>query len=302
METKKSLNVDVGRSISEFRAAMREFELKYKLYRIIIRGKALEFDSYRDYSSDEDSAAIDWKASMRANKLLAKKYREERNLKVVFLVDMGENMVFGSAKKLKCEYAVETIAAFAHLIIGSGDKIGYVLFNDKVNDYIRPGGGPKQFTRFIADISNPNNYGGMSDLDKAFDFVINYVNNIESLIIVSDFVNFNEITSKKLSIVANKVETVALMIRDPLDQTLPDLSGEFILEDIKSGQQLLINPKLIKSAYEVYSAKQENFLKAVCVKLDVDILELNTNKGFVPYLSEFLRGRVKKVNMAKGVQ
>ena len=71
MEDKRKLNVDVGKSISDFKAAMKEFELKYKLYKIIIRGKALEFDSYRDYSTDEDSEAIDWKASMRANKLLA---------------------------------------------------------------------------------------------------------------------------------------------------------------------------------------------------------------------------------------
>ena len=298
MEDKRSLNINIGKSISDFKAAMKEFELKYKLYKIIIRGKALEFDSYRDYSTDEDAEAIDWKASMRANKLLAKKYREERNLKVVFLVDTGENMVFGSTAKLKCEYAVETMAAFAHLIIGSGDKIGYVLFNEKVNDYIKPGGGPKQFARFIADVSNPDNYHGMSNLNLALDFVISYVNNIESLIIVSDFINFDEITAKKLSLVSNKVETVALMVKDPLDRGLPNISGELIVEDPKTGQQLLINPKLIRNAYGSYALKQENLLKAACIKFDIDLLELITDKGFVPYLSEFLKGRVKKINLA----
>lgn len=302
MKNKKSLNVDIAKSVSDFKAAMREFELKYKLYRIILRGKALEFDSYRDYSSDEDAQAIDWKASMRANKLLAKKYREERNLKVVFVVDMGENMVFGSSPKLKCEYAVETIAAFAHLIIGSGDKIGYVLFNDNVYDYVKPGGGTKQFARFMADISKPQSYKGMSNLDNAFDFVISYVNNIESLIIVSDFIKFNEITAKKLSLVSNKVETVALMIRDPLDRSFPNISGEFIVEDPKTGQQLLINPKLIKTAYESFTQKQENLLKSACTKFNIDLLELITNKGFVPYLSEFLKGRVKKIGINRGAK
>ena len=86
-------------------------------------------------------------------------------------------------------------------------------------------------------------------------------------VIARNFINFNEITVKKLALVSNKVETVALMIRDPLDRTLPDVSGELVLEDIKTGQQLLINPKLVRGAYESYSLKQENLLKAACIKL-----------------------------------
>ena len=153
-------------------------------------------------------------------------------------------------------------------------------------------------SRFIAEISNPDSYYGMSNLNLALDFVVNYVNNIESLIIVSDFINFDEITAKKLSLVSNKVETVAIMVKDPLDRGLPDVSGELIVEDPKTGQQLLINPKLIRNAYGAYALKQENLLKAACIKFDVDLLELITNKGFVPYLSEFLKRRVKKINLS----
>ena len=302
MESKRTLNVDVGRSISEFRAAMKEFELKYKLYRLILRGKGLEFDSYREYSPDEDAEAIDWKASMRANKLLARRYKEERNLKVVFIIDVGDNMVFGTTKKLKCEYAVEIIAAFAHLIVTSGDKIGYVLFSEDVKDYIKPSAGLKQFNRLIADISNPDIYSGMSNLSNALEFVLTYVNGIESAIIVSDFLNFDQVAARKLSLVANKVETVALMVKDPLDRALPNVSGELIVEDPKTGQQLLINPKLVRGAYERYSLEQENFLRGVCIRYDIDLLELITDKSFVPYLSGFLKGRVKKINLAKGIK
>ena len=302
MEKKRSLNVDIGRSISEFKAAMKEFELKYKLYKIIMRGKGLEFDSYRDYSNDEDAEAIDWKASMRANKLLARKYREERNLKVVFVIDVGENMVFGSTNKLKCEYAVETVAAFAHLIISSGDKIGYVTFSDKVQNYIKPATGQKQFNRFISDITNPDIYSGMSDISIALDFVLTYVNNVESIILVSDFISFDESTLKNLSLIANKVETLALMIRDPLDRTLPDVTGELVLEDPKTGQQLLVNPKIVRNAYESISLQQEDLLRKACVRYNIDLLELITDKGFVPYLSEFLRSRVKQINVIKGVK
>lgn len=299
---KKSLNVDIGRSIAEFQAAMKEFELKYKLYRIIIRGKGLEFDSYREFSQDEDATAIDWKASMRANKLLAKKYKEERNLKVIFIIDIGENMVSGSAKKLKCEYALEVIAAFAHLIITSGDKIGYVTFNDEVRDYVRAGGGRRQFNRMVSDLTNPEIYYGASDLNKALDFIINYVINIDSLIIVSDFLGFDGVSAKKLSLIASKTETLALMVKDPIDRTLPDVSGELVIEDEKTGQQLLVNPSVVKNAYEKFSLEQEDFLKKICRQYDIDIIELITDKGFVPHLSEFLKRRTKKINIGKGVR
>ncbi len=302
MERKKSLNVDIGRSIADFKAAMREFELKYKLYRIILRGKGLEFDSYREYAPDDDAESIDWKASMRANKLLAKRYKEERNLKVVFIIDIGENMVFGSTAKLKCEYAVETIAAFAHLIVTSGDKIGYVLFNETVKDYVKPVAGLKQFNRMIADITKPEIYKGMSNLNNAFDFVLNYVNGVESLIVVSDFLTFDQGAAKKLSLIANKIETLALMVKDPLDRTLPDVSGELVVEDPRTGQQLLVNPKVVRNVYEKFSKEQEDFLRKVCLRHDIDLLELITDKGFVPHLSEFLKGRVKKVNLVKGLK
>src|SRR3989344_8757002 len=104
MEIIRRLNVDIPGRISELQAAVRDFEFKTKLYRVILRGRGVEFDGFRSYSSDDDASAIDWRASRRANKLLVRQYIEERNLSVVFAVDVGEHMVFGSTEKLKCEF------------------------------------------------------------------------------------------------------------------------------------------------------------------------------------------------------
>ena len=101
---RQKLNVNIPRAITDFEAAAKEFELKEKLYRIIFRGKGLEFDKFRDYSPDEDASNIDWKASLRANKLTARQYIEERNLNIVFVFDVSESMIFGSLDKLKNEY------------------------------------------------------------------------------------------------------------------------------------------------------------------------------------------------------
>ena len=87
MIPKQKLNVNAPKAITDFEAVAKEFELSEKLYRIIFRGKGLEFDKYREYSPDEDASNIDWKASLRSNKLMAKQYIEERELNIIFVVD-----------------------------------------------------------------------------------------------------------------------------------------------------------------------------------------------------------------------
>lgn len=301
MEAKRYFNVNIPDAISEFQAAMREFLLKRRLYRILLRGKGLEFEAYRNYSQEDDASTIDWKASKRANSLLVKQYRDERNLKVVFLIDTGENMVFGSTEKLKCEYAAEVVAAFAHLITTTGDRPGFVFFGKEIKEYMKPSAGTKHFSRFIDYLTNPVNYGGPSDLKKGFEFLLNYVTkNIDSVILVSDFVSFNEELKKDLSLVASKFETTVLMVRDPLDNTLPDFLGEVVLEDPITGQQILINPRVAKGIYESYAQQQEKEVRTACIRNNIDLLEMMTDKHFVPTLSEFLKSRIRyKVRAVK---
>ncbi|MBU1103029.1 MAG: DUF58 domain-containing protein [Nanoarchaeota archaeon] len=295
MQIQKSLNTDIPGAISEFQATMKEFLLKRRLYKILLRGKGLEFESYRRYAQDDDASSIDWKASMRSNNLLVKQYRDERNLKVVFLIDMSENMVFGSTEKLKCEYAAEVVSAFAHLIITTGDKPGFVFFNDDVKDYIKPSSGTKHFSILADYLTTAENYHGRSNLKNGFDFLLNYVSKgIESVIIVSDFVSFNEPLKKDAALISNKFETTFLMVRDPLDNTFPDFEGEIVLEDPRTGQQLLVNPKVAKQAYENYALQQETLIKKTCMENNIDLLEMMTDKPFVLTLSGFLKSRIKR--------
>jgi len=294
MNEQKSFNADIPGSISELQAALKEFFLKNKLYRILLRGKGLEFEAYRKFAPDDDSSMIDWKASKRSNSLLVKQYKEERDLKIVFALDMGENMVFGSSEKLKCEYAAEVIGAFSHLIINTGDRAGYLLFSDKIKDYILPSGGTKHFHRMIDTITNPETYTGASDIQQPFDFILNYLNKtIISVVIISDFLSFHKQHERDLVLVANRFETMVLMIKDPLDRILPDISSEIFIQDPKTGQQLLMNPKVARETYEKFSIHQEKMIKEICDKHNIDFLQLMTDQPFVPTLSTFIKGRSK---------
>ena len=117
------LKVDFAKVVSELERVMKKFKLKRILYRTIFRGKGLEFDRYRDFNPDEDASSIDWKASLKANTLLARQYIEERDLDFYFVVDVSNSMMFGSSDKLKAEYAAEIVAALGHLILNSNDNL-----------------------------------------------------------------------------------------------------------------------------------------------------------------------------------
>ncbi len=293
MDSKRRLNVDIDGSVSEFKTMLREFKLKRK--KVIFRGKGLEFDGYRNFSPDDDAGEIDWKSSLRAQKLLVKQYKEERDLKIMFLIDVGSNMVFGSTEKIKCEFATELIAAFTDLLINSEDRIGFFLFSDTINPFINCKGGSKHFQFFMEILSNGLNYGGKTNLDQALDFAMNHLDNsIFSVVIISDFLSMTNETFTKLNFLSHKFETIAIQIRDPLDVTLPEIEGEIVLENPSTSEQVIINPKVTKNAYEKYVSEQEKIIKQIFKKSGVDYLNLITDKSFAPPLAMFLKERMEK--------
>lgn len=288
---KKELNLDIPQAISEFESLIKEFFPKDIIYKLI-RSRGLEFESYKEFTSQDDALSIDWKASARANKLLSRQYIEERNLDVFFVIDVGDNMVFGSAEKLKCEYCAELSAALAHLILNSGDNVGLILFNNKVIKEIVPKSGLNQFNLFVHDLSNASHYGDGSNLDIALTRIIeNYNKPDSSVILISDFLSMNRKNQEKLEICSSKFETLAIMIKDPLDDNLPNLNKEIIINDPKTGQRLLINPKIAKKEYKINAQKHEKLVREIFENCNIDFLKLLTNEKFSLNLVEFLRKR-----------
>lgn len=289
------LNVDIAGSISTFEDMMKEFRLKKDFYKIIFRGKGLEFEAYRDFTPDDDAQDIDWKVSSRAQKLLVKQYKEERDLKIMFLIDVGNNMVFGSTNKLKCEYMTEMVAAFAKIVMDANDRVGFIFFSDDVKQYSECKGGEKHFELFVDLLSEAKNYGGITDLDKALDYAMRYLDkSINSVILVSDFLRVTYETEKRLRTISSKFETIVIRVRDMLDITLPDLDKEIIIENPLTHEQMIINPRVAKRVYEAYAYEQSKFVEEIFKKSEVDYLDLTTDKSFAPPLMMFLKERVDK--------
>jgi len=293
---KRKLNLDIGGKITELESAMEKFKIKNILYKTVFRGKGLEFDGYRVYTPDDDASTIDWKASARSDRLLVKKFVEERDLKIIFLIDVSENMVFGSTKKLKCEYAAELSASLAHLIMGSNDKIGFVFYNEGIRDaVINAKTGKKRFSHFISKLSDVSLYGGSSNLQKTLDYLMKVLDDsVSAVIIISDFLKINKKLQNTLRLFSGRFETIGFRISDPLDKTLPNVKGEVVLEDPKTREQLIVDPSITRKQYEKNTKKKDREIKKIFENSNADLKEINTSKPFVPEIASFLKSRIEK--------
>ena len=291
----KELNVNLPRTIAKFEAAMkRRFLVKTIIYEKVFRGKGLEFDAFRRYYSGDDASLIDWKATMKANEPLVKQYIEERALKIFFIVDVGDNMVFGSGDKLKNEVAAEISVSLAHLIITLGDSIGFAVYNDGIISMRMPSTGIKQFYIFKKNLTDPKSYGGKSDLKKALAYLLPYLKEVSAVFIISDFVRMDDELQNILKQFSRKFETIGIMVRDPVDMKMPELKREVVIEDVYTGRQLLINPSLIKYEYEKYALEQKKKVQEIFKKAGADLLDIYTNEDFIKPLTEFLNSRTKR--------
>ena len=290
----KKLNVDIPTSVAEFEMLIKKVLPKNIIFQIV-HGRGLEFDGYRDFAPDEDSNNIDWKATVRAGRTLARKYIEERDLKIMFLIDVSDNMIFGSTKRLKCEYVAELVAALAHVILIAGDRVGFVLFSDKIVKIRMPGFGERQFNILSQELSDPLNYGGNSDLGSVLNILLGLLDKSTSMVfLISDFVKLNEENKKNLDLLSALFETIAIVVKDPLDKSLPEVNKEVVIENPATRERLLINPKIAKHSYEIYALEQLDSMKKIFRNAGTDFAEFNTSSPFALDLATFLKERSKR--------
>ncbi|MFH1358370.1 MAG: DUF58 domain-containing protein [archaeon] len=290
------LKIDLDSSLRRLDLVTRGFVNTKFLgnYASAFRGNGLEFSDYRNYVQGVDDASlIDWKASKRVNNLLVKEYVEERNLEVIFLVDVSEKMLTSSTKKLKAEYIAELVASFGFNILKAGDSVGLVLFSDKIVKFLHPQTGLKQFynlTKYLLDI---NNYGSFSDVDNAIDFIFKNGNRGSLVILISDFI-YPLKSEKSFKFASSKFDLISMMVRDVRDMSLPGGMGRVVVKDPYSGETLLISPERIKKEYSKVASSDVAKIRNLMKKIGGDFLYLQTDKSFAEPLIGFFKAREAK--------
>ena len=184
----ENLKVDLSHKIKKLEILTKRL-VKTALignYRGRIKGRGLDFDRFREYTTSDDASLIDWKVSVRLNKPIIKEFIEERNLDVFLLIDVSSSMVFGSTTKLKNEYVAELASALSYAILNAGDSLGYGFVSDDLFNLILPRNRRSLFYELSRSLVNPEVYGGNYDIETALSKCLKALRRNSILIIISE--------------------------------------------------------------------------------------------------------------------
>ena len=259
-------------------------------YHSAFKGKGMTFSEVRDYAHGDDIRNIDWNVTARFNEPFVKVFEEERELAVVLLIDVSASGIFGSNEQLKKHFITEIAAVLAFSSSINNDKVGVILFSDKVEKFIPPKKGKKHVLRIIRDLLDfePENKG--TDISAALRYLSNAVKKKSTVFLISDFIADN--FSDALKIANKKHDVMALRIFDPKEKELPSV-GLIKLYDNESGQEKWINTSSssTKAAHKKWYLKHESELQALFVKCGIDNISLNIDHPYVRPLMGLFKKR-----------
>src|SRR3954463_5171604 len=207
-------------------------------YRSVFKGQGMEFSEVREYQPGDEVRSIDWNVTARMRKPYVKRYIEERELTVMLVVDLSGSERFGTRKRFKSELASELAAVLAMSAIRNNDRVGAVLFTDRIEHVVPPRKGRRHALRLMRDLLVYEPVGTRTDLPAALEFTGKMVAHKSIIFVVSDF-QAEEI-EHPLKLLAQRHDVIAVTVDDPSERTLPDIGlARFI--DPESGQTLDID-------------------------------------------------------------
>jgi uncharacterized protein (DUF58 family) len=266
-------------------------------YHSVFKGQGMEFDEVRAYQPGDDIRTIDWNVTARTGHPYVKRYVEERELTVFFLVDLSASGAFGSMTKLKNEIAAEFCALLAFSAIKNNDKVGLIVFTKTIELFIPPAKGTSHVLRLIRELlyfdPGKKRERAGTDIGLALDYLGKILHKRGVVFLVSDFLDQD--FEKKLGVLARRHDLIAVTVSDPRECALPDV-GLLEIEDAETGAVVLVDTgsREIRSRYEdlarANNAKLANLFKST----GVDHIELCTDRDYALDLVKFFRKRMGK--------
>lgn len=259
-------------------------------YHSAFKGKGMTFSEVREYQYGDDIRAIDWNVTARFNHPYIKIHEEERELTVMLLIDISGSGVFGTNTQLKKDLITEVAAVLSFSAIDNNDKIGVILFSDKVEKFIPPQKGRKHILRIIRELLefSPENSG--TNISESLRYLTNAIKKRCTAFLISDF--RDAAYAKSLQIANNKHDVVALHVYDRREMHLPNV-GLIRLKDNETGKERWVDSSL-KKVREEYAVKwngHQEMLIDIFRKSGVDYVDLETGSDYVKPLIKLFKKR-----------
>ncbi len=262
-------------------------------YQSAFKGSGMEFAEVRHYLPGDDVRTIDWNVTARTGVPHVKRFVEEREVTVMVLVDVSASTHFGTVRQFKQELAAEMAALFAFSAITNNDKVGLIIFSDRIEKAVRPGKGSRHVLRVIREILGCVPAGRATDIPLALQHLDRVTKRGCVAILLSDFLDGEP--RRALKIASRRHDLVAVVLDDPRDAELPAL-GLVSFEDPETGTRAVIDtgdPRLRAA----FSRRQETARQArdrLLRSVDVDAITVRTNLPYVEALRRFFRTRERR--------
>jgi uncharacterized protein (DUF58 family) len=291
-QTSQLIPKDILRRVRELEIRTRRAvrDILAGQYSSVFKGRGIEVSEVRAYEPGDDVRTIDWNVTARFGHPYVKRFVEERELTVILALDGSASGRFGSAEAWKSERAAEVTALLAAAAIRNNDKVGLVVFTDRVEKHIRPQKGRSHVLRVIREALFFRPRGTRTSIAAALEHVSHVQKRRAVVFLISDFLD--EGYQDLLAAAARRHDLVAVSITDPRERALPR-SGLVVLEDAETGRARVVDTSSarVRAAYEAAARRREGARRAALRRAGVDEIPLSADEPALGALLDFFRAR-----------
>ncbi len=263
-------------------------------YHSVFKGRGMAFSEVRQYQPGDEVRTIDWNVTARMQDAYVKVFTEERELTVMLLVDVSASGSWGSQTRTKAEIAAEIAAQIAFSAISNNDRVGLILFSDRVEKVVPPRKGRSHVLRLVSDILAFKPSGRGTSLEAGLTWLTHVAKRKTVAFLVSDF--FAEGYEKALRIVAQKHDLVPVVVSDPLEEKFPPL-GIVDFEDPETNERFTVDttdPR-VRGRFARFMASKRDERNKLFQKLQLDAVELKAGEDYAVALQRFFRRRSRRM-------
>lgn len=289
-------------TIKEILKKVRQLEIKSKQlttnlfsgeYHSAFKGKGMSFKEVREYAAGDDIRFIDWNVSARFGHPFSKVFEEERELTVMLLVDVSASSLFGTTATTKKGLSTEIAAVITFSAINNGDKVGVILYSDKIEKYIPAKKGREHALFIIRELLSTSSAGRGTKLSTALRYFSNINKHKSIAFILSDFIDAGY--ADALRVAAARHDVVGIKIWDKMDMQLPNI-GLLRVEDAETSGQKWVDTSsaYVRHEYEKDFLSRTDFCNRSFKRSGSELLHIRTGEDYVKVLQKFFISRNKK--------
>jgi uncharacterized protein (DUF58 family) len=262
-------------------------------YHSVFKGRGMEFSEVREYSPGDDVRTIDWNVTARFGHPFVKKFVEERELTVMFVVDGSSSQHFGTRAKMKGELAAEICAVLAFSAIKNNDRVGLLVFTDQVELFVPPRKGSKHVLRVIRELLYYEPRGRGTNIGAGLEYLRKAIRKKCVAFLVSDFLGEGYL--KPLKIASKRHDIIGIWISDPRELTMPD-SGLIEMEDAETGEPFVLDTSSppVRQRFALSQLDTRSEIERTFKSAMLDSIIVSTDRSYVEPLIKFFRKRARR--------